>query len=162
LIDDFSDDDFAPIAAAMKELPYFAPSPHFADKVMARVNVARHGLGERIALVESDLFAKLPGRYDLILCNPPYVNDASMAALPAEYQAEPRLALAGGVDGMDLIRRIVGEAAAHMTDDAVLVLEVGHERAHFERAFPRLECAWLETSGGDDRVVLIEKRALAA
>jgi ribosomal protein L3 glutamine methyltransferase len=129
---------------------------------VARLNVERHRLANRIALIESDLFAKLPGRYDLILCNPPYVNDASMAALPAEYQAEPRLALAGGVDGMDLIRRIVGEAAAHMTDEAVLVLEVGHERAHFEQAFPRLECAWLETSGGDDRVVLIEKRALAA
>ena len=129
---------------------------------VARLNVERHRLANRIALIESDLFAKLPGRYDLILCNPPYVNDASMAALPAEYQAEPRLALAGGADGMDLIRRIVGEAAAHMTDEAVLVLEVGHERAHFEQAFPRLECAWLETSGGDDRVVLIEKRALAA
>jgi ribosomal protein L3 glutamine methyltransferase len=127
---------------------------------IARLNVERHRLGERIALIESDLFAKLPGRYDLILCNPPYVNDASMAALPAEYQAEPRLALAGGADGMDLIRRIVAEAAAHLTDEAVLVLEVGHERAHFEQAFPRLECAWLETSGGDDRVVLIEKRAL--
>jgi ribosomal protein L3 glutamine methyltransferase len=127
---------------------------------IARLNVERHRLGERIALIESDLFAKLPGRYDLILCNPPYVNDASMAALPAEYQAEPRLALAGGADGMDLIRRIVAEVAAHLTDEAVLVLEVGHERAHFEQAFPRLECAWLETSGGDDRVVLIEKRAL--
>ena len=118
------------------------------------------GLGDRITLVASDLFERLPGRYDLILCNPPYVNDASMAALPAEYQAEPALALAGGADGMNLIRRIVAEAAAHLSDDAVLVLEVGHERTHFEQAFPRLECAWLETSGGDDRVVLIERRAL--
>ena len=96
---------------------------------IARINVARHGLGERIRLVESDLFAKLPGRYDLILCNPPYVSDASMAALPAEYRAEPALALAGGADGMDLVRRIVAEAPAHMADDAVLVLEIGHERA---------------------------------
>jgi ribosomal protein L3 glutamine methyltransferase len=127
---------------------------------VARINVDRHRLGDRISLVESDLFANLPGRYDLILCNPPYVNDASMAALPAEYHAEPALALAGGADGMDLIRRIVAEAPAHLSDDAVLVLEVGHERAHFEQAFPRLECAWLETSGGDDRVVLIERRAL--
>ena len=127
---------------------------------VARLNVDRHGLGERIALVASDLFEKLPGRYDLILCNPPYVNDASMAALPAEYRAEPALALAGGADGMDLIRRIVAESADHMSDDAVLVLEVGHERAHFEQAFPRLDCAWLETSGGDDRVVLIERSAL--
>ena len=129
---------------------------------VARLNVERHGLGDRIAIVESDLFGNLPGRYDLILCNPPYVNDASMAALPAEYRAEPALALAGGTDGMDLIRRIVAEAAAHMSDDAVLVLEVGHERTHFEQAFARLECAWLETSAGDDRVVLIERRALVA
>ena len=129
---------------------------------IARINVDRHQLGDRIAIIESDLFAKLPGRYDLILCNPPYVNDASMAALPAEYRAEPALALAGGADGMDLIRRIVAEAGSHMSADAVLVLEVGHERAHFEQAFPRLECAWLETSGGDDCVVLIERRALLA
>ena len=128
---------------------------------VARLNVDRHALGDRIGIIESDLFAKLPGRYDLILCNPPYVNDASMAALPPEYRAEPALALAGGADGMDLIRRIVAEAPRHMSDDAVLVLEVGHERAHFEQAFPRLECAWLETSGGADRVVLIEKQALA-
>ena len=127
---------------------------------VARLNVDRHRLGDRISLIESDLFAKLPGRYDLIVCNPPYVNDASMAALPPEYRAEPSLALAGGADGMDLIRRILAEAAAHLGDDAVLVLEVGHERAHFEQAFPRLECAWLETSGGDDRVVLIQRRAL--
>ncbi len=129
---------------------------------IARINVERHRLASRIAVVESDLFAKLPGRYDLILCNPPYVNDASMASLPAEYRAEPALALAGGADGMDLIRRIVAEAPLHMNESAVLVLEVGHERAHFELAFPRLECAWLETSAGDDRVVLIERRALAA
>jgi ribosomal protein L3 glutamine methyltransferase len=129
---------------------------------IARINVERHHLGKRITIVESDLFAKLPARYDLILCNPPYVNDASMAALPPEYRAEPALALAGGADGMDLIRRIVAEAPAHMSDDAVLVLEVGHERAHFERAFPHLAGAWLETSGGDDRVVLIERDALVA
>ena len=83
-----------------------------------------------------------------------------MAALPAEYLAEPSLALAGGVDGMDLIRRIVADAPKHLSTDAVLVLEVGHERDRFEAAFPRLECAWLETSGGDDCVVLIERRAL--
>jgi ribosomal protein L3 glutamine methyltransferase len=129
---------------------------------IARTNVGRHGLEQRITLIESDLFAQLPGRWDLILCNPPYVSDAAMAALPAEYRAEPALALAGGADGMDLVRRIVAEASAHMSDEAVLVLEVGRERANFERAFPRLECAWLETSGGEDRVVLIERRALAS
>jgi ribosomal protein L3 glutamine methyltransferase len=127
---------------------------------IARINVERHKLGARIRVIESDLFAKLPGRYDLILCNPPYVPDASMAALPPEYRAEPALALAGGKDGMDLVRRIVADARAHLDDGGVLVLEIGHERAAFARAFPRLECAWLETSGGDDRVVLIEQRAL--
>jgi ribosomal protein L3 glutamine methyltransferase len=84
-----------------------------------------------------------------------------MAALPAEYRAEPALALAGGSDGMDLVRRILADASAHLAEGSVLVLEVGHERAAFERAFPRLECAWLETSGGDDKVVLIERGALA-
>ena len=128
---------------------------------LARVNVARHGFESRIRVLESDLFTALPGRYDLILCNPPYVNDESMGKLPAEYLAEPKVALAGGRDGMDLIRRIVADAPDHMTEDAVLVLEVGHERAHFEAAFPRLECAWLETSAGEDAVVLIERRALA-
>jgi ribosomal protein L3 glutamine methyltransferase len=129
---------------------------------IARRNVDRHAMGHRITLVESDLFAHLRGPYDLILCNPPYVNDESMARLPAEYRAEPALALAGGADGMDLVRRIVRHAAPYMSEEAVLVLEIGHERAHFEQAFPRLECAWLETNGGPDRVVLIERRALPA
>ena len=128
---------------------------------VARINVERHGLIDRIALQRADLFAGLAGGYDLILCNPPYVNAASMAALPAEYRAEPALALAGGSDGMDLVRRILADASAHLAEGSVLVLEVGHERAAFERAFPRLECAWLETSGGDDKVVLIERGALA-
>ncbi len=128
---------------------------------LARINVARHDLGKRIRVIESDLFVALRGPYDLILCNPPYVTDASMAGLPAEYRAEPALALAGGADGMDLIRRVVADAPAHMTADAVLVIEVGHERDRFEAAFPRLECAWLETSGGDDCVVLVERRSLS-
>ena len=127
---------------------------------LARINIARHKLDKRIAVIESDLFAALHGHYDLIVCNPPYVNDASMAALPPEYRAEPALALAGGADGMNLVRRIVAGASAHLSEVGVLVLEVGHEQRHFEAAFPRLECAWLETSGGDDHVVLIEKRAL--
>jgi len=127
---------------------------------VARLNVERHGLTERVRLVHSDLFAALPGRYDLILCNPPYVNAEAMAALPAEYRAEPALALAGGADGMDLVRRLLREAPAHMTDDAVLVLEIGNERDHFERAFPRLECVWLDTSAGDDQVLLATRAQL--
>ncbi|MEP7059072.1 MAG: 50S ribosomal protein L3 N(5)-glutamine methyltransferase [Caldimonas sp.] len=129
---------------------------------VARINVDRHALAGRIALIESDLYANVRGTYDLILCNPPYVNARSMADLPAEYRAEPALALAGGADGMDLVRRIVGEAATHMAREAVLVLEIGHERAHFEAAFPRLEVAWLETSAGDNQVLLATRAALVA
>jgi ribosomal protein L3 glutamine methyltransferase len=128
---------------------------------VARINVDKHQLGKRITLLRSDLYAAVGGPYDLILCNPPYVNTQSMQALPPEYQAEPALALAGGDDGMDLIRTILREAPAHMTADAVLVLEIGHERAHFEHAFRRLEVAWLETSAGDDQVVLVTRDALA-
>jgi len=129
---------------------------------VAAINVTRHGLDARIALHRSDGLAALPGPYDLILCNPPYVNAASMAALPPEYRAEPELALAGGADGMDFVRRLLTDAPARMSEDAVLVLEIGHERAHFEAAFPRLEAVWLETSAGDDLVLLLTREALAA
>ena len=128
---------------------------------VARINVDRHKLAQRITLLQSDLLAAVRGPYDLILCNPPYVNTRSMQALPAEYRAEPALALAGGDDGMDLIRKILTQAAKHMTVDAVLVLEIGNERAHFEHAFRRLEVAWLETSAGDDQVLLVTRDTLA-
>jgi ribosomal protein L3 glutamine methyltransferase len=127
---------------------------------VARINVDRHGLRGRITLIESDGLARCPGPYDLILCNPPYVNSASMAALPAEYRAEPALALAGGDDGMDLVRRILRDAPAHLNADGVLVLEIGNERWNFERAFPRAEVAWLPTSAGDDEVLLMTREAL--
>ncbi|MDP1650696.1 MAG: 50S ribosomal protein L3 N(5)-glutamine methyltransferase [Rubrivivax sp.] len=128
---------------------------------VARINVDRHGLSSRVTLAQGDGWAAAPGRYDLVLCNPPYVNRASMAALPAEYRAEPALALDGnadgGDDGMDFIRRLLADAAAHLNDGAVLVLEIGNERAHFEAAFPRLPVVWLPTSTGDDQVLLIER-----
>ncbi len=127
---------------------------------VAKINVARHGLGSRIRLVESDGLAKVNGPYDLILCNPPYVNDRSMAALPAEYRAEPELALSGGADGMDFIRRLLRDVPERLEPNGVLVLEIGHERSHFEAAFPRLEALWLETSAGSDMVVLITAAAL--
>lgn len=127
---------------------------------VARINVDKHGLGDRVRLLESDLLSQIDGSYDLILCNPPYVNAASMAALPAEYRAEPALALAGGADGMDLVRTLLRDAPARMTDDAVLVLEIGNEREHFETAFPRLEVVWLETSAGVDQVLLATRAAL--
>jgi ribosomal protein L3 glutamine methyltransferase len=129
---------------------------------VARINVDKHGLAKRITLIESDGLGRLPGPYDLILCNPPYVNAASMATLPAEYRAEPQLALAGGDDGMDFIRALLRDAPSRLSDDAVLVLEIGNEREHFERAFPTLEVVWLTTSAGDDQVLLVTREALAA
>ena len=127
---------------------------------VARINVDKHKLTNRITLIQSDLLDAVRGPYDLILCNPPYVNSHSMAALPAEYQAEPALALAGGDDGMDLVRRIVQTAADKLNPEGVLVLEIGNERAHFEHAFRRLEVAWLDTSAGDDQVLLVTRDAL--
>ncbi|HET8745580.1 MAG TPA: 50S ribosomal protein L3 N(5)-glutamine methyltransferase [Ramlibacter sp.] len=128
---------------------------------VARINVDRHGFADRIRLVQSDGLAALPGPYDLILCNPPYVNAQSMAALPTEYRAEPELALAGGSDGMDFIRTLLRDAPSRMSDEAVLVLEIGNERDHFEAAFPQLEAVWLETSTGDDQVLLLTREAIA-
>ena len=127
---------------------------------VARINVERHGLQARITLIESDGLAACPGPYELILCNPPYVNAASMAALPPEYRAEPALALAGGADGMDFVRALLRDAPAHMAEGAVLVLEIGHERAHFEAAFPRLNPVWLDTSAGGDQVLLLTREDL--
>ena len=127
---------------------------------VARINIDKHALASRITLMESDGLAACPGHYDLILCNPPYVNAASMAALPAEFKAEPSLALGGGTDGMDFIRSLFLTAAAHMSENAVLVLEIGNERDNFERAFPQLEPLWFETSAGSDQVMLITREQL--
>ena len=129
---------------------------------VARINVDKHGLQDRIRLQLSDGLTALPGPWDLILCNPPYVNADSMAALPSEYRAEPELALAGGADGMDFVRQLFAAAPACMTEDAVIILEIGNERAYFEAAFPQLPVFWLETSAGEDQVLLVTRRALAA
>jgi len=129
---------------------------------VARINVDRHAVENQVRLLESDGLASVEGPYDLILCNPPYVNAQSMAQLPAEYLAEPQLALAGGADGMDFIRSLLRDAPAHMAEHAVLVIELGNERAHFEAAFPQLEAVWLETSAGEDQVLLVTREALAA
>jgi ribosomal protein L3 glutamine methyltransferase len=141
---------------------------------VARINVDKHGLGERIELLQSDGLqalqvaspqGKMPRQFDLILCNPPYVNADSMATLPPEFRAEPDMALSGnlqgGNDGMDFIRPLLAQAPAHMTPDAVLVLEIGHERPYFEAAFPGLEPVWLSTSAGDDQVLLLTREAMA-
>jgi ribosomal protein L3 glutamine methyltransferase len=129
---------------------------------VARVNVDGYGLEDRVRLFRSDLYDGLPPRrYDLVVSNPPYVNDASMETLPDEYRREPRMALAGGPDGLDFVRRILDGAATRLTDDGLLVVEIGHERQHVEAAFPDLPCTWLSTSGGDDAVFAVEAAALA-
>ena len=134
---------------------------------VAHINIARHGLADRIQLAQGDGLHAVTGQtFDLILCNPPYVNAEAMAALPPEYLAEPQLALsgnaAGGHDGMDFIRPLLQQAAAHMNPGAVLVLEIGHERDFFEAAFPHLDVVWLPTSAGDDQVLLVTRDALTA
>jgi len=128
---------------------------------VARRNVDDYELQDRITLVESDLYQHLPaGKYDLIVSNPPYVNSNSMAQLPDEYRREPQIALDGGSDGMDLVRKIVAGAAQRLTPSGLLLVEVGHEREHAEAAFPELELTWLSTSAGDDMVFLVTAEQL--
>ena len=128
---------------------------------VARRNVADYGLAGRIRLIQSDLFAALSGRrYDLIVCNPPYVTDEAMRALPAEYRHEPALALAGGADGLDVVRRLLAEAPPFLKPDGIMVVEVGDGRAAIERAFAGLELVWLDTDDDGNGVFLIERKRL--
>lgn len=129
---------------------------------VARRNVADYKMEDRISLYEGDLYAPLPAgaKYDVILTNPPYVNETSMQALPAEYQAEPRIALAGGDDGMDVVRRIIAGAKAHLNPGGALVVEIGNEHANMEAAFPELEIVWLPVSAGEEQVFLLTYEAL--
>ena len=123
---------------------------------VARRNVDDYELQDRITLIESDLYTKVPEKkYDLIITNPPYVNTDSMGKLPQEYRCEPQIALAGGTDGMDLVRKIVAGAAQRLTDRGILMVEIGNERAYADAAFPELELTWLTTSAGDDMVFLL-------
>ncbi|MCX8146698.1 MAG: 50S ribosomal protein L3 N(5)-glutamine methyltransferase [Azovibrio sp.] len=128
---------------------------------VARKNVDDYGLQARIRLLESDGFAALAGAaYDLIVANPPYVNAASMAALPPEYRREPQLALASGIDGLDFTRRILAEAKAHLKPGGLLVVEIGHNRDALEAAYPHLPFTWLETAAGDQYVFMLPREAL--
>ncbi|WP_182282835.1 50S ribosomal protein L3 N(5)-glutamine methyltransferase [Comamonas testosteroni] len=127
---------------------------------VARINVDKHGLQDRVTLLESNGMSQVPGPWDLVLCNPPYVNSDSMGKLPAEYQAEPELALAGGADGMDFIRQLLQDLPARLNKDAVVVLEIGNEKPYFEAAFPDLPVFWLDTNSGDEQVLLITEEAL--
>ena len=129
-----------------------------AALAVARRNCALHALEHRLRLVQSDLFAGLEGRrYDLVVCNPPYVDAPSMRRLPAEYRYEPRRALAGGRDGLDVVRRILEQAPRHLMPNGVLVCEIGHNRAALERAYPRTPFVWPETSAGPDHVFVLER-----
>lgn len=128
---------------------------------VARRNVADYGLESRVHLKQGDLYAGLAGPYGLIVSNPPYVDAAAMAALPAEFRREPQMALAGGADGLDFVRRILAGAPDRLAPGGVLVVEIGHNRDAVEAAFPDLPFTWLETSGGDRFVFLLEREALA-
>jgi ribosomal protein L3 glutamine methyltransferase len=136
-------------------------SPDALD--VARRNVTDYELQPRVHVLQSDLFDGLKGRrYDLIVSNPPYVTAAEMAELPEEYRREPALALAGGTDGLDVVRRILAQARAHLKPGGVIVIEVGSGRAAVETAFPELSPTWLETSAGGDQVFLLERDQLPA
>jgi ribosomal protein L3 glutamine methyltransferase len=135
-----------------------------ALSVAAR-NVDRHSLSSQIELLDGDLWNALPepnedNLFDLIICNPPYVNATSMNALPAEYHAEPELALAGGDDGMDLIRRIIAQAPDYLSERGAILLEIGNEYENFKKAFPQIPAIWMEVSAGDEQVLLIQAEDL--
>lgn len=131
---------------------------------LAQANINDYGLEDRIELYEGHLLDALPDgqQYDLIICNPPYVNAASMSALPAEFEHEPSLALAGGTDGMDLVRELLIEVGTRLNDDGILILEVGHEADHFEAAFPDLEPLWLDTAATERNIMLLRAEQLQA
>jgi ribosomal protein L3 glutamine methyltransferase len=130
---------------------------------VAARNVEDYGLGDRVRLIDSDLFQEIgTSRYDLILCNPPYVTDHALAKLPREYAHEPTLALAGGPDGLDVVRRVMAEADTHLNPQGLLAIEVGGGRPAVEREYPRVPLIWATTSAGDDMVFLVRAEDLPA
>ncbi len=129
---------------------------------LAQANIDDYGLQDRVQLFAGNLLEPLPSgqRYDVIICNPPYVNATSMSNLPAEFEHEPSLALAGGPDGMDLVRELMIEVGERLTDDGILILEIGHEADHFEAAFPELEPLWLDTAATERQIMLLRAEQL--
>jgi ribosomal protein L3 glutamine methyltransferase len=128
---------------------------------VARINIARHRLQRRVRARRSDLFAALRGaRYDIIVSNPPYVREGELQGLPAEYWHEPRLALAAGRDGLDAVRAMLRDAAAHLTEDGILIVEVGNSETALRRAFPRLPFLWLSFQRGGGGVFLLTREQL--
>ena len=126
---------------------------------VARINIRRHSLGKRVRAVQSDLFKSIHGKYDLIVSNPPYVTDLSMRKLPKEYRHEPSMGLAAGRDGLDLVHRILADAKNHLTPNGLLVCEIGGNRKALERASPKIEFAWPETSDPGS-VFILEREQL--
>ena len=132
-----------------------------ADAVaLARRNIAKHGLESRVRALESDLFAQIPDTYDLIVSNPPYVDAEDMASLPAEYRAEPKLALQSGNDGLDFTRRLLGEASKHLAPGGLLVVEVGNSWLALENAYPNIPFSWLEFENGGHGVFALTREQL--
>lgn len=128
---------------------------------VARRNVSDYSLEHQVHLIQSDLFTGLGRRtYDLIISNPPYVSSAAMATLPEEYRHEPKNALASGVDGLEATRTILNEAASHLNDRGLLVVEIGHNRDNLEQVYPDMPFTWLETSAGDEFVFLLKRDQL--
>lgn len=141
-------------------------SPDAID--VCNINIANYGLQDRVTAIESDMFSALkdannkPKQYDLIISNPPYVDAPSMAVLPAEYQNEPQLALGSGIAGLDHTHTILRESANHLTDDGILIVEIGHNRNALLEAYPNLPFTWLEVSSGDEFVFLLTKSQLTS
>jgi ribosomal protein L3 glutamine methyltransferase len=129
---------------------------------VARRNVDEYGLQDRIRLRRGDVYGDLNGPYDIIVSNPPYVDASAMSSLPAEYRAEPEMALAAGEDGLDVIRRIIDEAASYLSPAGILIVEVGRDRPAIEKAYPDLPFVWLETRAGEDLVFLLAAGDLRA
>lgn len=128
---------------------------------VARRNVDDFGLNDQVELVHSDLFDAIGDRrFDLIISNPPYVTADAMASLPPEYLHEPQMALAAGEDGLDIVRRLISEAATHLHPEGILAVEIGHNRDLVENAFPELPFSWLSTEGGEDMVFLLKREDL--
>jgi ribosomal protein L3 glutamine methyltransferase len=148
------------IAATFPEAHVDLSDISAAALAVADDNIARHKLQERVRAVQSDLFAELPGCYDLIVSNPPYVDAEDMASLPQEYAAEPRLALESGADGLDFTRRLLREAADHLNDEGVLIVEVGNSAAALEAAFPGVPFSWFEFARGGDGVFMLTREQL--
>ena len=125
---------------------------------VARLNIESYDLGHRVVALSSDMFADITGRFDVILSNPPYVDDLELASMPAEFHHEPLIGLSGGKDGLDFVRTILTQAPAYMNENAILIVEVGASVPALLKAYPRLPFVWLDLERGGENVFLLEHR----